>query len=327
MPILLAATLAGVRGGLLAAAVAVVIYVPHAFLVAHGDHAHATSATVHADPATQTQKLLEMGFYLLVGGVGGALMERQHREQQRQAELAVELQASLRALRHKDRQLERAARLESLGQLTAGLAHEIRNPLHAMRGTAEILLESVPEGTEEHRLGSAHLDEIDRLSGLLGRFLDFAREKPAELGPVRLHDVAAHVRDLADAQARQQQTTLELEGEAPEVEADRDQIVQVVLGLVLNALQALERGGTVTLVAGRGLDQGRPGATLEVANDGPPIPEDLLDRLFDPFVSTRDDGTGLGLAQAWRIVETHGGRLEARNGSEGGVIFRLWLPA
>ncbi len=294
LPILFGGTLGGPLGGLAVAGVVLLAYTPHAFLMES------------VDPASTVQKSLEMGFYGVLGLVSGAIAARSSREQQRQRELTA--------------QLERAARLEALGQLTAGLAHEIRNPLHAMRGSAEILLEGVPEGAEEREVGRALLTEIDRLSGVLRRFLDYARRRDPELAPVDLGVVVERVSELLRAQAGRQSVTLDTKARSVTLQADLDQLVQVILGLGLNALQALDGGGRIRLeiVEREGL------AGIAVCNDGEPIPEELLERVFDPFVTGREDGTGLGLSVAWRIIDAHGGRIEVEN--EDGVCFRVWLP-
>jgi signal transduction histidine kinase len=290
LPIVFAALRGGLPAGLVVAGVVVAAYAPHAFWMES-----------HHDPATTAQKLLEMGFYVVLGAATGALADRLERAQD--------------AVRVKDAQLQRAARLEALGQLTAGLAHEIRNPLHAMRGTAEILLDAVPREGEQRRLAEAHLAEIDRLSGLLKRFLDFARPETRQLTPVSLRAVVERVRDLLSAQAGQQGTALDVEGgDDVVVPGDFDLLVQAVLAIAINALQAVGNRGHVRLAVERG--------AIEVWNDGPPLPAHLRERLFDPFVSTRPDGTGLGLAAAWRIARDHGGGVEAENLPEG-VVFRV----
>jgi len=290
VPILVAAVGWGLRGGLSAGLVTVAVYAPHAFLLGHGD------------PGSTGEKLFEMGFYVFIGVVAGRLYDREARLR---AEVA-----------RQSEQLARAARLESLGQLTAGLAHEIRNPLHAMRGTAEVLLDAVPEDRPEHEVGRSLVGEIDRLSGVLTRFLNFARKAPTEHDRVALGELMGRVADLVRAQAAQQGTALELDTvEAGDVRGDPEQLVQVVLALALNALQALDQGGTVSLVAGP--------ASLLVRNDGPPLEDP--GRVFDPFYTTRPEGTGLGLSVAWRIVELHGGRLEARN-EPPGVVFEVGFP-
>ena len=289
VPILVAAVGWGLRGGLSAGLVTVAVYAPHAFLLGHGD------------PGSTGEKLFEMGFYVFIGVVAGRLYDREARLR---AEVA-----------RRDDELARAARLESLGQLTAGLAHEIRNPLHAVRGTAEVLLDAVPEDQPEHEVGRGLIAEIDRLSGVLKRFLDFARKAPTEHAEVRLGAVMERVAELVRAQAAKQGTTVELHTlDAGTVRGDPDQLVQVALALVLNALQALEERGCVWLVAGP--------RSLRVENDGPPLEDP--ERVFDPFYTTRPEGTGLGLSVAWRIVELHGGRLEARN-AESRVVFEVIL--
>lgn len=292
IPVLLGGALAGRNGGLLVASIAIVLYAPHAF-IGHLGH----------DPASNTEKLFEMLFYAIIGGTSGALMER---EQARQRELMA-----------KDHQLARAARLESLGQLAAGLAHEIRNPLHAMRGTAEILLDAVPADAPEYPLGQAQIQEIDRLSGVLKRFLDFAGDPHAVTGLVDLNGVVGRVADLVRAQAGADEVELVLLQQGGRVQGDEEQLTQVVLALALNALQATGKGGRVVLQA--------DGATLVVENRGPRIPEEDLPKLFDPFFTTRAGGTGLGLSVAWRIVQSHGGAIQARN-QEDGVAFHVSLP-
>lgn len=299
LPIVFAAIRGGLGSAMLVTAVVLVAYSPHAFLI-------------DTDPASVTQKALEMGFYVVLGAATGWVVERLERQRE--------------ALGRHEAALQRAARLESLGQLTAGLAHEIRNPLHAMRGTAEILLDHVPDETEERTLAEAHLAEIDRLSGVLKRFLDFARQGSPTMGPVPLGDVVERVGSLIRAQASQQGTTLHVDrGADLTVPADFDLLVQATLAIALNALQAVDERGRVTLTTGHIARNGRDYGMIVVHNDGPSLPADLRERMFDPFVSTREGGTGLGLASAWRIASDHDGVIEAED-VPGGVTFRIVLP-
>lgn len=294
VPILLAGARGGRMGGLLAAAVTIAIYVPHAF----------TGHAAHMDPATPTEKGLEMAFYVVMGLLSGHVAQRDS--------------ANRQALSHKDDQLVRAARLQALGQLSAGLAHEIRNPLHAMRGTAEIVLDAVPPDAPEHALGQAHIQEIDRLSGVLDRFLSFARDQGApDRTPMDLDPVLERVATLVRAQAGRQDARVVLDLHGGTVVADAEQLTQVVLALALNGLQAMPPSGTLTLSS--------QGTRLVVHNQGPAIPEADLQRVFDPFFTTRENGTGLGLSVAWRIAERHGATLQVEN-TDGGVAFSLDLP-
>lgn len=294
VPILLAAVATGTRGGLLAAAVVIAVYLPHAFFQGHGD------------PGQSSEKLLEMAFYLLIGGLSGGLFDRQ-------AALAERLQ-------DQNALLQRAARLESMGELSAGLAHEIRNPLHAMRGTAEILLDGVPADAPEHPMGQRLLQEIDRLAGVLTKFLKFAGEQTPDVRPLSTQAVVDRVADLLRAQASAQGVRLVLSGVGGQVSGDEDALVQVLLAMGLNGLQALDG------MASGVLDLQARQDGFAVINNGPEIPQAMIDRIFDPFVSTRTDGTGLGLSVAWRIVQAHQGSLVAENTAEG-VRFVIRLPA
>ena len=293
VPILLAGTRHGVRGGLAAAVGAIVLYVPHAF-----------SGHMGHDPGSHTEKLFEMVFYVVIGVASGLVMERERRRQDE--------------LRRKDALLDRAARLESLGQLSAGLAHEIRNPLHAMRGTAEILLDAVLEEGPERRMGQAHIQEIDRLSGVLQRFLEFARDSDVDLSQrVELDGVVRRVAELVRAQAGRDDILVETRTSGGVVRGDGELLTQVLLALAVNGIQAAPAGGRLCLAA--------EGLTLWVENSGSPVASDVLERVFDPFFTTRDDGTGLGLSIAWKIVDQHGGEIRAENTTQG-VRFVVELP-
>ena len=176
-------------------------------------------------------------------------------------------------------------------------------------------------------MGAALLEEIDRLSALLKRFLDFARPSEPQAVPTSLSEVVARVSGLVEAQAGRQSVTLVTPGERDAiVAADPEQIVQVVLGIALNALQSTPEGGRVSLtVVRRAVAAGDYGG-VRVQNDGPHVPEAMLETIFDPFVTTREDGTGLGLAVAWRILDAHGGFIEVENLPGGGVVFTALLP-
>lgn len=231
-------------------------------------------------------------------------------------------------------QLIRAGRLGALGELTAGIAHEIKNPLHAMKGTAEILRDVVAEGTPERRMLDLHMEEIDRLAATAERFLSFAAPAPPDRRPLDLRDVVGRVASLVETQARRDGVTTEIlpygGGRAPEVLGDPDQLTQLLLNIAINGVQAMApRGGGRLLLS---VDLERRGdkdlVSVRVANTGPPIPAEQLERIFDPFFTTKDGGTGLGLSICSRIADRHEGILSVRNLPDGGgVEFSLTLPA
>ena len=314
LPILLAAFSAGLRGGVAAALLVVAAYAPHAF-----------THLAHQDPAHTLEKVLELVLYLVVGGVSGTLVDRERRRM-------VQLQAALEEQRATADQLVRAGRLAALGELVAGIAHEIKNPLHALQGTAEVVQEAIQQDAPQARMWELHRAELDRLGQVADRFLSFARPTAPDRHTCDLGEVVEGTRELLAAQARQQGVEVQPrrdEEEAAEVKADAGQLTQVLLNIGLNALSAIHASGQGGKV-GYALSSGHRGGTdywvVTVENDGPPIPEDDLERIFDPFVTTKEQGVGLGLSIASRIVEQHGGFIEVRNRTQGGVAFEVFLP-
>ena len=313
LPIVVAALQLGVRGGLGTALVVSLTYVPHAFFNL-GPHAH-------RDPAGGVDKALEIVMYNVVGVVSGVLADLEWRHRRA-------LHRALREHQRLHQQLVRAGRLAALGEVVAGIAHEIKNPLHSLKGTAELIGPFVPETVEEHRMWQLHVAELDRLERVATRFLSFASPQPLVLDLVDLRDVAQRLAGLAAAEARKRGVTLEVDLPSSPVcvHGDRDQLAQVALNIVLNAFQAIgDKSGLVRVEVLPAMKDREAMHRLRFENDGPAIPEDELDRMFDPFHAT-GMGTGLGLAISERIVEQHGGFIECSNAGIG-VRFTVHLPA
>lgn len=322
LPILFAAFAGGLRGGVTLSVFASLVYLPHAF----------TSLLVQ-DPADALEKGLEVILYNAVAVVAGLLVDRERRERERQERLAIRLGDALEEQRRIEAQLIRAGKLGALGEMTAGIAHEIKNPLHALKGTAEILRDAIPEGVPERRMLELHIEEIDRLGQTADRFLSFARPIPASLRPVDPRSVIDRVVSLVSTQARKEGvgTVVATDGAAdpPKVMGDPDLLAQLLLNIALNGVQAMAPGGGGTLTFSLGAERqgGKGFVRVRVANTGPPIPEGDLERIFDPFTTTKDGGTGLGLSICSRIADEHEGTLSVRNLPAGeGVEFSLSLP-
>jgi signal transduction histidine kinase len=204
-----------------------------------------------------------------------------------------------------ERQLTRADNLAAMGRLTATLAHEIRNPLAIIRGSAKRLGRLEPEA---QRLADSLVEEVDRLGRTVSRYLQFARVEPDGGGT---GDLAAALRatlDLLEGEVRARGCTLEHDGDlaAPAlVRLDVESLKQICLNLVLNALEAVPEGGRVSVALERQAHRAR----LSVRDDGPGMPEDVLRRLGEPFFTTKAQGTGLGLFLSKRLVEGAGGTL------------------
>jgi len=215
---------------------------------------------------------------------------------------------------------QRRRSLESLGFAAAGLAHEIRNPLGAIRGYAQLLHEQAADEESRRRAGLM-LPDLDRVAERLEEFLGFARKRKQALSPVDLAALAAEVVTLfaPDADAAGTSLVAESSTEPPVVEGDAAELKELVTNLVLNALQACGGGGKVTVRAARTATS----TELTVADDGPGIAPADLPRLFEPYFTTKDRGSGLGLAISRRIAEDHGAVLTLENAPGRGAVARL----
>jgi PAS domain S-box-containing protein len=228
----------------------------------------------------------------------------------------------------------RAERLEAVAALSASLAHEIRNPLASIRSSVEQLASSAAEGDDEQVLARLIVRESDRLSRLLSEFLDFSRVRATRAEPVDLHLVAtAAMRLVAQHPECGPAAQLLVEGGPTLLEGDEDLLHRVIANLVLNAVQAahgepvrvtVKLDTSSEVPAGAGFDRA---VRLEVRDDGPGIPEEIRERLFEPFVSGRPGGSGLGLAIVQRAVEAHRGFVLVESAPGAGTTFTIYLPA
>ncbi len=230
----------------------------------------------------------------------------------------------------------RAERLEAVAELSASLAHEIKNPLASIRSAVEQLGRSSRATADEQTLSSLIVRESDRLSRLLSEFLDFARVRVAKILPLDIRAVAAGAARLVDSHP-DKPDGVSVECIAPSaplmIEGDEDLLHRAVFNLTLNALQASPNGGHVRVEVsvlrhedapvGAAFEQG--GALIRVTDQGPGIPADLRDRLFDPFFTTKPGGTGLGLSVVHRAIEAHRG-LVFVDSDEHGTRFSVLLP-
>ncbi|MGE5569676.1 MAG: two-component system sensor histidine kinase NtrB [Rhodospirillales bacterium] len=277
-------------------------------------------------PEDQVAELaLRLMFFSVIGYLTQRLAEA-NREEARRAQAAAEQLAEANLnLQEAEAAVRRSERLAALGQLSAGLAHELRNPLGTMRGSAEMLIKSLPEGNEiAAELAGFISSEVDRINSLVTRFLEFARPLELKLQKAELSEVC----DRAIAQLERDRGNLEVtvyKNYSPDVrpfEFDPELMERVVYNLLLNAAQATPPGGAVTIKTR--LVDGM--VEISVIDRGRGVDPAHIENIFNPFFTTKKDGIGLGLAIVSKIVDLHGGKITVESDPGKGSVFRVFLP-
>jgi two-component system, NtrC family, sensor histidine kinase HydH len=263
--------------------------------------------------------------YPIAGLIGGWLSSRERRRKLAWQTAVHQLTSAHTELKNSFEAMKRAERLFSLGQLSAGLAHEIRNPLASIAGAVRILRRSLPTGDKQVECLDIIEKESQRLNRLLTNFLDFARPRAPHLQPVDVNAVFDTVITLATHGLGRDRVELrkQVEPSLPRPECDPEQLQQVLLNLTINAIQASADNAEVLLAAHHGLEDE---IVIEVRDQGIGVSPENVDRLFDPFFTTKENGTGLGLPVAHEIVRQFGGTLSARRNPDRGMTFNILLP-
>ena len=324
IPIILAAFWFGFRGGLAAAIFVSILYAPH-IVFQWGGHL-----------SMDLEKYLEIVLYNIVGGITGFLSEREQARAAQLRETARGLEDSFNKLQSQadqiieiEEQLRRADRLSMLGELSASLAHEVRNPLGSIRGAAEILKDDYRPGDRKYEFCEILVKESERLDNVVEGFLSMARRQPVETPECDVSGELRAVTVLVAAEAKQRGVRLELNAEElPAVKGDPEKLRQAFLNIILNGLQATPSGGSVTVTAtcAEIRANGRPAVIIAVSDTGPGIKADKLERIFQPFFTTKAGGTGLGLAITKKIIEGYGGSISAESPPGTGTTFRIIFP-
>jgi len=297
LPIILAAFRFGLRGGLVCALVCALLYAPHILF------------QWHSFPQEAFIKSIEIAMFAVVGGVVGVLADiQQHQHRQ---------------LLDAQRQVRRMDRLGLLGQLASGLAHEIRNPLGALIGSAEILDDAIVAADPNKEFVRILRKELVRLRDTVNEFLLFARPAPAERIPNNLNDVVKATCSLVEQEARRHGITFDcrLDESMPLIPMDAEKLKQIMLNLMLNSIQALPDGGTVTVTT----RLEKQWASLLIADNGPGIPVEQQKEIFTPFYSTKKEGTGLGLSIVKQLVEAVNGSIHYV-ANDNGACFEVRIP-
>ncbi len=312
LPIVAAALLFGLRGGLLSALAASIAYLPHIFF-----------QWQHHQPEYALNQYAEIVLFFFFALVTGALSDRNRREHLRAERIAAELERSYAELRSTFEQLLQAERLSALGELSAGIVHEIRNPLAAVKGAVEIIEDELAANSPRREFAAIAKREIERIEKLVHEFVRFGRAPKLVKTAVNVNELVQRVSKLIEQQAAANMITIEeqLTQDLPLAHLDAEQIEQVLLNLTINAMQAMPNGGKIILRTSRHEGSIR----IEVVDTGGGIPANAIGRVFDPFFTMKEKGSGLGLSIAHQIVTGHGGRLAAENNLQG-AVFSLLLP-
>jgi signal transduction histidine kinase len=220
--------------------------------------------------------------------------------------------------------LGRAERLSAMGEMAAGISHEIRNPLGIIRSSAELLKKKAAKTDPANALPDIIVEEATRLNGIITDFINFARPRSPKLSPCRLEDIIDKNISYLSAQIDEGRYVIErnYHNPLPGVMADAPMLHQSFLNLFINAMQAMPEGGRIRVAI-------RPEGNrvmIEIDDDGPGIPADLLDKIWDPFFTTKDKGTGLGLGIVKNIIESHGGGIRIANRAPQGARVTIELP-
>ncbi len=316
IPIVLDGLWFRLRGGVITALIASLIYLPHV-LFQWGHHR-----------ILPLEQYLEIVLYNIIGFLTGYLAHKEWLQKCRYQEAARSLESSYQTLREQtdmiiefEQQMEKTARLSTLGELSAGLAHEIRNPLASIRLVADNLCgQSGPPDAEEYL--QILNTEVERLNQVVEQYLTMARTDRSEQQQVDLNTALTDIIQLIRQQASKQQVKIEIDAQQiPLFRGAQVQLKQAFLNLALNALQAMPDGGMLVIHCKQLNDV----VQIDFNDTGQGLPDRDLEELFTPFFSTRKTGTGLGLAITRRIIASHGGQIEAIRLNPG-ACFRIKLP-
>ncbi len=312
IPVCLFAIWYGWRGGIAAATFCGIVYIPHIRM----------AWNMHRE--FSVSEYIEIGMFFLIGLMVGVLSDHERAQRYKAEATALKLSDVYKQLQDSFEQLRRADRLSALGELAAGLAHEIRNPLGAIDGAVQILRrEQLPAATR-NEFGELAAGEVERLKTLVNGVLDFGRPTPPRVIDTDPLVIIDSVVKLVEETANMAGITVNVEVGTCDtrLRVDVDQIKQVLLNLGLNGIQAMQPGGTLTyrtVMVGDFTD-------FEIVDEGVGIAEADLERIFDPFYTSRPEGTGLGLSIAYRIVNQHHGQILVRKNEGRGMTLVVRIP-
>lgn len=311
IPIVYSAYRFGLVGSLLFSLLSGIIYLFHITQ-------HQTSSAT-----TILNQYAEVIMFLVVGVTTGFFADAERQQRQRFEKASEELAKAYQELRNTVDLLVRSARLKSLGELAATIAHEIRNPLNSIKGSIEIVSEEIAPNSPRREFILIMEKEVERLNNLVEDFLKFAKPRSPEKVATNVNEIIDSVVKFLSPQAKKRNVKLDLQlaSELPSIPLDPEQIRQVLLNLILNAIQSMPEGGNVELSSSIAKDY----LEISIRDYGTGISLESQQKIFEPFFTTKTDGSGLGLFVAYQLVKQHNGEIEVANTSEKGSLFLVKL--
>jgi len=222
-------------------------------------------------------------------------------------------------------EIRRKEKLAAIGGLAAGVAHEIRNPLSSIKGIASYYKSKFEDGSEDKEMAGVMIEEVDRLSRVISELLEFARPTKLNRKPSDINEILRHSTRLVEQEAAAKKigVQLNLASDSVKADVDPDRLTQCFLNLFLNALQAMESGGRLTVSSSAGINGD---ISIDIKDNGSGISAENLNKIFDPYFTSKPKGTGLGLAIVHKIIEAHQGQIKVRSALGQGTVFSIALP-
>lgn len=322
-PIVIGAIWFGVSGGLTLAVLTSIAFIPHLLLY------------IGKEPQTYLSELTEIILYLLAGGVVGLIAGKESRLRQQYKLLSERLKKSYDQLHNEakllieaEEQLSVSQKLSSLGELSASLAHEIKNPLSSIKGTAEILLDEFPKEHPKREFVEILLAETSRLNTTVDEVLRYSSGKNSKEGVKGgyepLSKIMNRVLKLLDNRIKEKSIHIALSDMsfADIFLVDGGKLSQVILNIVLNAIDAAPVRGKI-IIDGKKEEEG---ISVRICDNGPGIPVNEHEKIFEPFFSRKEGGNGLGLSISQKIVKSYGGKITVAESADGGACLSVYLP-
>lgn len=284
-------------------------------------------------PEALTLLSLRVVFLFLAAVLVNRFAVENRRQVQKYQALSATLEDTVRQLRRAEADARRVERLAALGQLSAGLAHEIRNPLGVIKGSAEMLMQKLQSSQPlTAELAGYISSEVNRLNALVARFLDFARPQPVDLQPVQISQIVDRALESVENQLPDAHIKVEKDYSpgVPEILADQQLCERIFVNLILNAFQAMAaqppHAGILRLSVARESADATAGVCVVVEDNGPGIPAEIREQIFNPFFTSKKEGVGLGLAIVAKFVDDHRGSIRLDPDSRAGARFHVFLP-